>query len=43
MGSQFAYEDLASFEVDKYKYIKDDTLNNIDTFIVENYPQYKQS
>jgi len=45
MGSQFAYEDLASFEVDKYKYkyIKDDRLNNIDTFIVENYPQYKHS
>ena len=45
MGSQFAYEDLASFEVDKYKYkyIKDDTLNNIDTFVVENYPQYQHS
>jgi len=45
MGSQFAYEDLASFEVDKYKYkyIKDDKFKNIDTFIVENYPQYKHS
>ncbi len=45
MGSQFAYEDLASFEVDKYKYkyIKDDTLNNIDTFVIENYPQYQHS
>lgn len=45
MGSQFSYEDLASFEVDKYKYkyIKDDTLKDIDTFVVENYPQYENS
>ena len=45
MGSQFAYEDLASFEVDKYKYkyIKDDTSNNIEAFVVENYPQYEHS
>ena len=45
MGSQFAYEDLASFEVDKYKYkyIKDAKLNNIETFVVENYPQYGHS
>ncbi len=27
----------------KYRYIKDDTLNNIDTFVVENYPQYQHS
>ncbi|HFD31245.1 MAG TPA: outer membrane lipoprotein-sorting protein [Gammaproteobacteria bacterium] len=45
MGSQFAYEDLSSFEVDKYKYkyLKDDKLNNINTFVVENYPLYEHS
>jgi len=45
MGSQFAYEDLASFEVDKYKYkyLRDDRLKNIDTFVIENYPQYEHS
>jgi outer membrane lipoprotein-sorting protein len=45
MGSQFAFEDLASFEVDKYryKYLRDEKLDNYDTFVVENYPQYKHS
>jgi outer membrane lipoprotein-sorting protein len=45
MGSQFAYEDLSSFEVDKYKYkyLKNEKLNNIDAFVVENYPQYQYS
>ena len=45
MGSQFAFEDLASFEVDKYyyKYLRDEKLDNHDTFVVENYPQYKHS
>lgn len=45
MGSQFAYEDLASFEVDKYKYkyIKDDSLNGNETFVVENHPLYQHS
>ncbi len=45
MGSQFAYEDLASFEVAKfkYKYLRDEKLGNHDTFVVENYPQYKYS
>ena len=45
MGSQFAYEDLASFEVDKYKYkyLRDEKLDNIDTFVVENNPLYKHS
>lgn len=40
MGSEFAYEDLASQEVEKYnyKYIKDDTLNGQDMFVVERYP-----
>ena len=45
MGSQFAYEDLASFEVDKYryKYIKDEKLDGQDTRVVENTPKYKFS
>jgi len=45
MGSQFAYEDLASFEVDKYhyKYLRDEKLDGHDSFLVENYPKYKYS
>jgi outer membrane lipoprotein-sorting protein len=45
MGSQFAYEDLTSFEVKKYeyKYLRDEKLNGIDTFLVENKPNYAYS
>jgi len=45
MGSQFAYEDLASFEVDKYqyKYLGDAKIVGIDAFMVETYPNYKHS
>lgn len=45
MGSQFSYEDLASFEVDKYryKYIGDATLDKKDVFIIDTYPNYKYS
>lgn len=45
MGSEFAYEDISSQEVDKYtyKYIKDEKLNGIDCFVVERYPAYKHS
>ncbi len=45
MGSQFSYEDLASFEVAKYhyKYLHDEMLDGIDTFVVENYPNYEFS
>jgi hypothetical protein len=40
MGSEFAFEDLSSFEVEKYtyKYIGDETINNLDSFMVEQYP-----
>lgn len=40
MGSEFAYEDLSSQEVEKYtyKYIKDEKLNGADMFVVERYP-----
>ena len=45
MGSEFAYEDLSSQEVEKYKYkyLGDETLNGIDCFMVEQYPQYAHS
>jgi len=45
MGSEFAYEDISSQEVDKYtyKYIKDETINGIDCFIIERYPAYEHS
>lgn len=45
MGSEFAFEDLTSFEVEKYhyKYIKDDKINNLDCWIVESYPKDKYS
>jgi len=45
MGSEFAYEDISSQEIEKYtyKYIKDESLNGIDCFVVERYPAYKHS
>lgn len=40
MGSEFAYEDLSSQEVEKYtyKYLKDDTFNGESTQVVERDP-----
>jgi len=45
MGSEFAYEDITSQEVEKYtyKFIKDDNLDNMDVFIFERYPVDKKS
>ncbi len=45
MGSEFAYEDLSSFEIEKYhfNYIKDDTINGQDAFVVEQIPIDKNS
>ncbi len=45
MGSEFSFEDLSSFEVDKYKYkyLRDEPFNGREAFVVENYPQYKHS
>lgn len=45
MGSQFAYEDLTSFEVEKYKYkyLKDDVVDGSETYVIENHPQYEHS
>lgn len=40
MGSEFAYEDLSSQEVEKYtyKFLKEDKLNDVDVFVMERYP-----
>ncbi len=45
MGSEFAFEDISSFEVPKYtyRYLKDETVNGQDCFVVEAIPQYKHS
>ena len=45
MGSEFAFEDLASFEVEKYdyEYIKDEIVNNMDSYLVKYTPNYKNS
>ncbi len=45
MGSEFAYEDLSSQEVDKYKYkyIKDDEIAGVACFLIERYPVDKDS
>lgn len=40
MGSEFAYEDLSSQEVEKYtyKYLKEETLSGVNTYAVERDP-----
>ncbi len=45
MGSEFAYEDITSQEVEKYtyKFIRDDKLGDIDVFVFERYPTDKKS
>lgn len=45
MGSEFAYEDLASQEIEKYtyKYLRDEQLNGVDCFVIERYPAYEHS
>jgi hypothetical protein len=45
LGSEFAFEDLTSFEVSKYKYkyLRDEVFKDIDCFVIEFYPQYKHS
>ena len=45
MGSEFAYEDITSQEVEKYtyKFIKDDNLDGMDVFVFERYPVDKKS
>ena len=45
MGSEFAYEDLSSQEVEKYRYkwLRDETLDGKTTMVVEYYPEYENS
>lgn len=45
MGSEFAYEDMASFEIEKFTfaYLEDDTFNDIECFVVEQVPVDKYS
>jgi outer membrane lipoprotein-sorting protein len=43
MGSEFAFEDLGSQEYEKYahKYLRDEVIDGMDSFVVERVPQYK--
>jgi len=45
MGSEFSFEDLASFEVDKYqyRYLGDETIEGIASYKVEMIPRYAHS
>lgn len=45
MGSEFAYEDLSSFEVEKYtyKYLQDEACEGGNCFVIEQYPVDKNS
>ncbi len=45
MGSEFAYEDLSSQEVEKYtyKWLRDEPCGEWQCFVIERYPTYKKS
>jgi hypothetical protein len=45
VGSEFAYEDLSSQEVDKYTYrfLRDEMIDDQENFVVERYPVYENS
>jgi len=45
MGSEFAYEDISSQEVSKYtyKWLRDESYQERDSFVIERYPQDKNS
>ncbi len=45
MGSEFSFEDLSSFEVEKYQYlyIGDEIVNGVDSYKVQMKPVYKHS
>ena len=45
VGSEFAYEDLVSFEVEKYSYLwlRDEKCGGLDCFVSERLPLYKNS
>ncbi len=45
MGSEFAYEDLSSFEIEKYQfdYLKDDVIEGTPAYVVQQIPVDKNS
>ncbi len=45
MGSEFSFEDLSSFEIEKYsyKYLGEDTCGTLKCYMLENIPLYKHS
>lgn len=45
MGSEFAYEDIASQEVEKYKYrfIREENIDEQECFVLERFPLYEYS
>ena len=45
MGSEFAYEDLGSSEIEKYtyKWLKDEELNGRKNWVIERIPTDKRS
>jgi len=45
MGSEFSYEDLSSFEVEKfsYKWLRDEVYEGHDCYVIESIPQDKYS
>lgn len=45
MGSEFAYEDISSQEVEKYSYkwLRDEELEGKATHVIERYPSYEHS
>ncbi|MEX2480684.1 MAG: outer membrane lipoprotein-sorting protein [Gammaproteobacteria bacterium] len=45
VGSEFAYEDLTSQEVEKYtyKWLRDEALDGRECFVIEAYPAYENS
>ncbi len=45
LGSEYAFEDLTSFEVAKYrfKYLRDEVVDEIACFVIELMPQYEHS
>jgi len=45
MGSEFAFEDLSSNEIAKYtyEYLRDETIDGMDCYVVRSFPQYEHS
>ncbi len=45
MGSEFAYEDISSQEVEKYsyRYVNDESVDGQQAYVLDRFPQYKHS